>query len=174
MYNRPAEPTQVELQDQERGPVRLAWTYPEFNQHQRGAAWYIGFAAVAIGLLVYSIFTSNYLLAIVVILFGFIMLNYHRHEPNPVNFEIRDKGIVVGSRYLPFSSLQSFWIVYQPPHIKTLYFLRRARLRNEISIPLIEANPLQVRELLENVLSEDLEKETETPNDSLARILKIH
>lgn len=174
MYNRPAEPTPKELQAQDRGAVRLEWTHPEFTQHQRGAAWYVLFALVAGGLLTYAIITSNYLLAIAVILFGFIMLNYHRHEPRPIPFEIRDKGIVVGSTYLPFSSLQSFWIIYQPPHIKTLYFLRKARLRNEISIPLIETNPLSVRKLLENTLPEDLSKETETPNDSLARILKIH
>lgn len=174
MYNLPAQPTEEEQELAQFGPVQLDWTYPEFIKHQRGLWWYVGCIGGGALLLTYAIFNANYLLAITIILVGFILLNYHRHEPKPITFQIRQKGIKVGGTFLPFSALQSFWIVYDPPHIKTLYFLRKARLRNEISIPLIETNPIKVRELLESILSEDLTKETETPNDSLARILKIH
>lgn len=174
MYNRPAQPTRDEQDQDLQGKVLLEWTHPEFVKHQRGAGWYIGYSLVGATLLVYSIINGNFLLAIVVVLVGFILLNYYRHDPRPVPFQIRQKGIRVGSTFIPYSALQSFWIIYEPPHIKTLYFLRKARLRNEISIPLIETNPLKVRELLEKNVAEDLTKETETPNDSLARILKIH
>lgn len=174
MYNLPAQPTAAEQEEDEFGPIQLEWTYPEFTKHQRGIWWYIGSIGIGLTILTFSILNANYLLAIAVILIGFTLLNYHRHDPRPIPFQIRHKGIKVGGTFLPFSALQSFWIVYDPPHIKTLYFLRKARLRNEISIPLIEANPITVREHLESILPEDLTKETETPNDSLARILKIH
>lgn len=174
MYNTPAQPTKEELSLREFGPVQLEWTYPEFVKHERGLWWYVGSLGLGILVLVYAIMSANYLLAITVILVGFILLNYHRHEPRPITFQICQKGIRVGEKFLPYAALQSFWLVYDPPHIKTLYFLRKARLRNEISIPLVEMNPLKVRELLESILPEDLTKETETPNDSLARILKIH
>lgn len=174
MYNTPAQPTKEELELDEYGPVQLEWTYPEFTKHQRSLWWYVGAIGAGALVMIYAILNANYLLAIAVILVGFILLNYHRHDPRPITFQIRQKGIMVGGKFLPYAALQSFWIVYDPPHIKTLYFLRKARLRNEVSIPLIEANPLKVRELLESILPEDLSKETETPNDSLARILKIH
>lgn len=174
MYNLPAQPTREELDQDDFGPVQLEWTYPEYTKHQRGPWWYIGFIGAGAVLLTYAILNANYLLAIVVVLVGFIMLNFHRHDPRPITFQIRQKGIKVGEKFLPYASLQSFWIVYDPPHIKTLYFLRKARLRNEVSIPLVETNPVRVRELLESILAEDLSKESETPNDSLARILKIH
>lgn len=174
MYNLPAAPTQEEQDIENFGPVEMEWTYPEFNKHQRGAWWYVAFIGVSGAILTYSILNGNFLLAIVIILFGFIMLNYHRHEPNEVPFQIRAKGIRIGSKFILYTSLQNFWIVYEPPQIKTLYFMRKERLHTEVSIPLIEANPIQIRDFLGTLISEDLSKETETSNDSLGRILKIH
>lgn len=174
MYNLPAQPTKEEQQQADYGDIQLEWTYPEFNKHERGIYWYIGFIGVGLILLWYCLTTGNFLLAILIILFAFILLNYHRHDPRPLDFQIRAKGIVVGSTFVPYTSLDSFWIVYDPPTIKTLYFMRKHRLRSEISIPLIETNPVAVRKLLEDILSEDLSKETETPNDTLGRMLKIH
>lgn len=173
MYNTPATQTQKELDQEQYGDVLMEWTFPEFVKHQRNVGWYIWISAAGIILLAYSLWSSNYLFAILTILVGFILLNYHRHDPHTVIFQIRDKGLRVGRKFYPFSVLDNFWIIYEPPQVKNLYLQKKSRFSTELSIPLYETNPVEVRELLVDILPEDLTKESETTNDTLARVFKI-
>jgi len=87
--------TEEELQDAEVafremfGEPLVSWSFPEYERHERGKWWYLlTFLALA-ALLVWAIVTLNYLLAIILIIFTFIVTMHHYQEPQTVEFFIR-------------------------------------------------------------------------------------
>ena len=95
-------------------------------------------------------------------------------KPLKVPFKITELGIVIGNRFYGFSELESFYIVYEPPEVKTLFFETKSSFRPLLRIPLVDANPLKVRVSLKEFLSENFEKEEEPYSDTFARNWKLH
>ena len=103
------------------GEIFFNWKFSEFPQHQRSRSWYI-WGGIAVGLLlIYSIFTFNFLFGLIVIMISLIVLLFHRSS-NEVTFQIAEDGIIVNGKFYSFKSLKNFFIIYEPPEIKNLYF----------------------------------------------------
>lgn len=158
----------------DRGRILMNWTYPEFEKHERPTAWYV--VAIGLGtlLLWYAITDGNFLFALIILLFALIVFTQHRNTPEDVHFSIHDAGMSIGDQFYLFRELKAFAVIYEPPHVKRLYiYPKRAILRHEISIPLQDQNPLEVRSVLLDFIDEDLEKEEESPSDRMRRVLKF-
>ncbi|KKU49315.1 MAG: hypothetical protein UX68_C0001G0063, partial [Parcubacteria group bacterium GW2011_GWA2_46_9] len=69
--------------------------------------------------------------------------------------------------------LKSFWIIYEPPEVKMLYFDFKNAWRPRLPIPLQDENPIEVRRLLLKYLEEDLSRESEPTSDALSRLLRL-
>ncbi len=165
--------TSEKFPEGEHGKILASWQFPEFVKYERGSAWYVGASIIGAGLILYSILTNNYLFAIIVILIAFIVLIYLIREPMLINFDITEDGLELGSHFYPHKEIKHFWIIYEPPEVKRLYFEFKSGFRPRISIPLLDQNPLKVREMLLSYLSEDLEKEEESTTDLLERKFKL-
>ena len=155
------------------GEVHIEWHFPEFVKYNRGKWWYIIVAVVIIVLLVYSIVTINFLFAIIILMFTFIGIFQYYQQPHKIPVKITDAGVLIGRRFYTFKELASFWFVYEPPMVKNLYLDFQSGKRS-LMIPLGDINPLKVRELLEQTLQENLDKETEHFDEAVARLLKLH
>lgn len=152
----------------------MQWTFPEYEKPQRGSWWYVIMIALGGGLAAYALFDGNFLFALIIILFAFILFTHHRSEPMTLAFTVYETGLQIGDKFYLFREVESFSVIYEPPMVKRLYIvLKNAVLRKEIAIPLRNQNPLNVRSLLLDFLTEDLEREEETLNDTLARVFKI-
>ena len=162
----------TEEKGEDYGKILFSWKIPEYPSYKRGAGWYIGFILIFGGLIFYAIWTANFLFAIILALAGFIVLYSVFHSPQELRFEIREDGIILGDHFYPYKGFKSFWIIYEPPEIKNLY-LDFKGWRPKLSVPLMNQNPLKVRETLLKYLEEDLEKEEESTTDYLSRRLKI-
>ncbi len=150
------------------------WTIPEYEQHNRGILWYVLTISVGIIFVLYGLFSDNFIFSLIIILAAIIVFLQSHQDPLQVSFKITELGLVVGNRFYDYSELDDFYIIYNPPEVKTLFFSTKSIARPTIRIPLLDQNPLQVRESLQNFLDEDLEKEEEPKSDLLARRWKIH
>lgn len=155
------------------GKTIITWRIPEYEKHEHGRIWYI-IAGIVIGLLlIFCFFTANLLFAIIIILTSFIVIFQHTKKPETYEFLITTSGIAIGNRFYSYDDFDNFWLAYQPPLVKTLYFTFKSVIKPEISVPLGNQNPLRVREILLEYLDENLDREDETTSDALRRLLKI-
>lgn len=155
------------------GSVKLAWTVPEYEKYERSRLWYILAGVAILLLLIYALAMSNFLFAVIIIIFSLITVVQFIREPERIEIKIASKGLVIGHSFYPYDEVKQFWIAYDPPTIKTLYFHFNKVLKPEISIPLKNMNPLKVREALLDHVKEDLDREDETTSDYLRRLLKL-
>ncbi|MFH1286416.1 MAG: hypothetical protein ABII02_01550 [Candidatus Magasanikbacteria bacterium] len=156
------------------GDVLHTWTIQEYDSHERGTLWHILMITSGIVLVVYGIFSSNFLFALIIILFGIIIFLQSYQIAPQVQFAITELGIVIGSRFYSFSEFVDFYMIYNPPHVKTLFLNTRSGFKPLIRIPLLDMDPTEVKYTLREFLDEDFEKEEEPLTDVFARNWKIH
>lgn len=166
--------TKKEAPKGEYGEVYFKWDFPEFGTSWRSSSWYKWAIPVAILLLAYSFFTNNYLFAVIIILLAIIYFFQSFDSPLTVQCQITEDGIVLGGKFYDYRDLSLFWIIYEPPNVKNLYIEFNNPLKPRLGIPLNNQNPIAVRDVLEQYLEEDAEREDEPISDGLSRVLKMH
>jgi len=172
--------------DSDFGQVHFAWTFSEFPQYQRDRRWYMRAAVVTAIFLLYAILDPrislmkpylsfsgpNYLFAFLIILFALVISLHHRSD-NTLEFKITEDGIMLNQRLYPYQEIRNFYIIYDPPAVKTLYFEPKSFFNPRIPVHLEDQDPVAIREVLNQYLSEDLEREDEPVSDHLSRLLKL-
>jgi hypothetical protein len=156
------------------GDTLHEWTIQEYQQHERGTAWYIFMIIVGLVLVLFSMFTGNFLFALIIILFAIILFLQSYQAPPQVPFKITELGVSINTRFYTWSEFENFYIIYQPPDVKTLFIETTSIFRPLLRIPLLDENPVEVRRTLRGYLEEDLEKEEEPMGDRFARNWRIH
>ncbi len=154
--------------------ILIEWEFPEFVKYNRGITWYISVSIIGILLLIYSIITGNFLFASIIIMLAFIYFYSTLYDPLPVRFVIAEEGILLGHTFYYYDNIKNFWIVYKPKEgIANLYFSFKNPLKPNLTIPLQDQNPIKVRQVLLNFLSEDKSVNDESFADFLERNLKL-
>ena len=131
-----------------------SWEARQFESIPRSNRWYIVVFVGLVLLLAYGLFTDNYLLGIIVILIGLLFYLFEKRESQDFRFAITDQGIVAHNSLYEFGSLEDFWIFYEPGGRKDLSLKSAKNMVPYIHIPLGDANPLKIRELLSEYLPE--------------------
>ena len=90
-----------------------------------------------------------------------------------ITIQIGEDGVLLGSKLYQYSSMEKYWIIYNPPQVKSLYIQFKNFLSPRLVISLEEQSPLRVRQILSNYIVEDLDQEEEPPLDTLTRALKL-
>ncbi len=156
------------------GDIVFDWVVNEYEKHTRSKRWYVIMAVVGIALLLFSVISGNYLFALIVVLFGIILFLQDMLQPIEVPFAITEAGIVVGDKYYPFKEIVNYWMVYNPPEVKNIYFSTNNILRHRLQVPLMDNDPRPIRDFLNQFIVEDLEQEEEPLSDRLGRVFKLH
>ena len=156
------------------GEAFASWQVPEYEKHKRTKQWYIGAVVLDLLFLLYAFWTANFLFAVIIIVATIVIILFDSREPDMVNISLTDEGVVVGRKFYDYDELKDFVIVYKPRlEVKNLYFEFKASLKHRLSIPLMEMNPLPIRENLLKYLSENLERTDEPLSEGLAKMLKL-
>ena len=166
-------PQDITKTDVNTGEVIFYWTIKEYEKYARGKRWYLIMSLIAGLLILYSVLTANYLFALIIVLFGIILIMQEMNEPMEMDFAICETGIVVGTKYYPYSELEKYWIIYSPPDVKILYFELKGVVFHRLGVNLGDINPNEVRAFLNQYLFEDLENEEEPLSDRLGRLFKL-
>ncbi|OGY41779.1 MAG: hypothetical protein A2Y82_02805 [Candidatus Buchananbacteria bacterium RBG_13_36_9] len=160
------------IREDDFGRVYFEWAVPEYLTHERSMGWYLVMLISAIALVIYCIFTANFLFALVIILVVFIVFLRSYYPPKDLNFQITEEGILLGNQLFTYDKIKNFYIIYKPPLVKKLFFTLKG-FAPDLSIMLYDNNPLPIREKLLEYLQEDLEKEIETMDDIFEILLKL-
>ncbi len=161
------------IKKEDHGQILLNWKFPEYTQHQRGSLWYIVIGLIFISVFIYSFLSSNFLFIVFLVLFGLIIFLHFKRVPLEVDLKLFEDGLMLGLNFYEWSEIKNFRLVYRPPEIKRVYFDFKSALTPEISAPLEEQDPIEVRKILKRYLEEDLDRPEETLIDRLNRWLKI-
>lgn len=156
------------------GKVVFEWTVKEYEEQEREKRWYYLMGVIAVALVVYALISQNYLFALVVVLFGIILFLQDIQKPKDVYFAVTESGIIVGARFYRYSEVKNFWLIYNPPLVKSLYFTLNSLVKHRLQISLLDYDPRPIRDFLKQYLEEDLAQEDEPVSDKLGRILKLH
>lgn len=155
------------------GNVIYEWWVEEYEQYEHSRRWYMWAGAAFVALLAYALATANYLFVLIVVILGIIVYLHKMHAPIKVYFAITETGIILGKKFYRYNELENFWVIYNPPTVKNLYFTLNNMVKHRLQVPLLDYDPRPVREYLKQYVTEDLEQEEEPLSDRLARILKI-
>lgn len=156
------------------GDPLLSWTVREYETHDRGQVWYIFMISVGLLLVIYGMLSGNFMFSLIIILSGIILYLQSQQKPQDVTIDITELGVIVGTKMYVYSEFHSFYIIYQPPEVKTLFLQPHSPWRPLIRIPLHDMNPVDIRTILLEFLPEDIKKEAEPFSDTIARRWKIH
>jgi len=155
------------------GEIQYEWTVKEYEHHDRNKRWYLVMGLLGIAFIVYGVLSANYLFALITVLFGIILFMQDMVSPMDVYVAITNTGVVIGKKYYRYSELSSFWMIYNPPFTKNLYFSQDNVLNHRIQVPLYDYDPMPIREYLSLYMEEDLDQEEEPLSERMGRILKI-
>ena len=153
-------------------PQTISWKAESHKQHQRSSVWYLGFGLVSLGLIIFAIVSHSIITLITFVLMIAIVLVMSMQSPKLTAYHLTSTGISAGTVSYPYKIIKSFWITYDPPHVKTLNFETTAYLNNKVSVELGNQDPVAVKLFLSQYLIEDLDRE-ESLSESLARRLKL-
>jgi hypothetical protein len=167
-------PVNLNKEDVNYGDIVYEWDIKEYEKYSRDRRWYIAMGVAAAFLILFAFFTANYLFALLIVLFGMIIFMSDMREPMSIPFAITNTGIIVGNKYYRYGELGNFWMIYNPPAVKNLYFTFNNVLRHRIQVPLLDYDPRPIREYLGQFLEEDLEQEEEPLSDKIARLFLLH
>lgn len=149
-----------EKKSQTRLEAIYSWKAREFEKINRHPKWYLYFYIVLFALCTYALIINNLLLSILVILFGLIFYFLEKRTPKIYSFGITKEGVFVQDTLYLFSSIENFWIFYEPNGIKELSLKNRKNILPFTQIPLGEADPRKIREILVNFLPEKKREQT--------------
>ncbi|KKR31771.1 MAG: hypothetical protein UT64_C0051G0002 [Candidatus Falkowbacteria bacterium GW2011_GWF2_39_8] len=166
------------------GTAEISWDVPEFEKHERPKNWYIGAAIVFILLVIYSLFgiqfwkfdfsQFNPLFFFIIVVSTFIIIMNDGREPANVKVVLTDEGVVVGKKFYDFDEIENFSIVYKPNlGVKNLYFEFKSAVRHRLSLPLLDNDPIEIRNHLLKYLPEDLDRTDAPVSESLSKMLKL-
>lgn len=155
------------------GQIFASWSFPEFIQYKRGMGWYFVMTLVGLGLLIWAVLSGNFLFALIIILIAIIVVLHSRREPAKLLCQITEDGLEFSARFYEWKELKKFWIIYEPPEVKSLYLNFKGSLKPHLSIPLQDQDPVTIRKILLNYLEEDLSQEHESTSDQFSRWLKL-
>ena len=154
------------------GEVFFQWETPEFARFTRGLFWYVAIISIGAALIIYSIFTANFLFALIIIIAAFIIFLKSYRQPVNLLFQITENGIVLGNQFFDYDKIRSFYFVYDPPAVKKLFFDLKG-IAPTISVQLNNKNPLLIRKKLLEYLKENTERKHQSIDDQLESILKM-
>ena len=101
-----------------------------------------------------------------------IILMFQRSD-DEVEFKITEDGISINQKFYNYQDIQNFFIIYEPPEVKTLYFEPKSIISPRIPVALEDQDPVKIRELLLQYLDEDLDREDEPVSDQTSRLFKL-
>ena len=96
----------------------------------------------------------------------------HGNVPRHIKIIVSRAGIKVGNKEYPYQNIKSFWIIYKPPHVKTLNIRANSKILPDVSIQLGDQDPVELRTYLCSQIREEEGRE-ETGVDALIRIFKL-
>ncbi len=140
------------------GTAFMRWEALEYKPPAVPAFTVLCAGVVAIGFVVFGLFTASYFFAGFVALAYVVALLYTFKTPHRVSFSVSQEEIAVGTRKYPFSAFKSFCL-FQSSGADTLCLVRQKKFAPFLFLPLGDADVPRLREILAATLPEEQQEE---------------
>ncbi len=151
----------------------FSWIAPEYLQHPKTVKWWVIAGIILLLAMIAEAFSGNWTMLVATIVFAGVYTYVHTFRPpRHTKINISELGIKIGHRKIPYEALESFWIIYDPPLTKSLYFRQKNQLISDLVIELEDQDPLEIRAFLEKFLVEVTGVQQQF-TDVLLRLLKL-
>jgi len=154
------------------GDPVFKWIAPEYIQSERGVLWYVFAGVIIAALMLMALIQGSWTMALVIIAVVVAYWTSHGHKPRLMEVVVTTLGIAVGGKFYPYTSMMAFWIIYSPPEVKTLTFRIGHKIKKDITVQLMDKNPVPLRTYLSSQIKE-LEGREESLSDIWIRALKL-
>jgi len=159
------------MDNQEQKNKNISWTAFEYFYYPKTRNWFIATVLISVTLMIIAIFSKDPLVMAVTAMAIVVFFMTAVKMPKEALIELREDGISFGEKNIPYKTLESFWIFYDPP-INYISFKKIGKLTQPIKIILgDEIDPVKIREFLSSYLPE--KEQEETMMDTMERILRI-
>jgi len=144
---------------------KIEWTALEYEHTERSRDWFWALGVIVFTAAAAAVIFNDYFFAVLIIISGALLAYLAITKPEPVLYELNDKGFQVGTSLYPYENIKSFWVqraAIDPEILKPLLFIKSSRLFMPVIITPIEngmANDIN-EFLLEKNVSEEEMKET--------------
>lgn len=140
--------------------TQLEWQAFEHEHIHKSSDWFWALGIIAIAGAVTAIIFSNILFAILILVGAFVIGMHAAKKPNRVNFRINERGVVIGNKMHPYSSLESFWVEHEHEYAPAKLLIKSKKLlAPHIVIPIEHISPSEVRNYLMQYIEEKEDSE---------------
>lgn len=135
---------------------KIIWEAYEHNHKERSPDWYWITGIVAVAGAILSIYFSNTLFAIIILLSAFTAILQGHAAPRLSKFEINRKGVRIDEIMYPYSVLESFCVIDEEVNDRIIIKSKKTFLPF-IILPFnsLYTNAEEIREYLLDYLDED-------------------
>ena len=150
----------------------ISWIAPESMRHERGKTWKTVMGGLIVVLVLGGIVYNAITFSLAIITFAFVYYLVRMENPKDMEVKISNVGIKVGGRKYSYGDIKAFWVIYEPPYLKTLNIKIQNNINCDVTIQLNDQNPAEVRDFLMEKIPE-MEGQKEKLSEIFARLFKI-
>ncbi len=150
----------------------LSWKAPDFIPYKKSKKWFLMAGIIVLMLIAYAIYTNSATMVIVFVVLAGVYYLTHSQEPKIIEIKITELGIFADKAFYPYNMINSFWVVYHPPFVHSLYLKLSNKTLSKVVIQLDSQNPVDVKKALAKEIPE-VEGEGESFHDFLVRLLRL-
>lgn len=130
------------------------WQAPKYHHQPKTTLWFVYGLLISLAVLLFAIFTKNYIFVLFIIIAVWLVWQKNNQTPEIITLKIGHEGIEIGSTFIPYSQIKSFWIFYEPPYLKEISFIVEGFASQPKKMILTDQDPNDIREFLLDYLSE--------------------
>ena len=131
----------------------LKWSAPEYHHYERSKDWFWAVGIITICIAVLAFVFNNGLFGVLILLSAGILVFYAIRVPQNVNYEINNRGIIVGKELHPYLTIESFWVETRGAEPKIILKSKKS-VMPYIVIPVHQDDADQMAAILREFLEE--------------------
>ena len=153
------------------GATLLHWQAPEHEPLELGPRSRVIIIFLLIAIIGWALYTNSPLMAITFILIGVTGYLTLGHEPRLISFYVTTKGLIAGSAFYEFETIESFHFYDEPPFDNLLSIKTNGKLLSHVHIPIMNVFASDLYRILIQYIPED--KHDPSLVDTLEKLLHI-
>lgn len=126
----------------------MEWNAPRYLRYERTWLWFVCLFVTCFGFAFYGYLTNSITMEVAFAILPLVLILEHRKKPSSVKVTVSEYGIRFGELVLPYSSIQRFWIIHNPPFVNELHLETDSKVHKEYVIQLMDLDPTKLRQFL--------------------------
>lgn len=119
------------------------WEAREYIEYKKNTGWYIGLAAITIGLCAVAIFMQQWTFLLLIVVAVVALLTYTLRSPRLLHYSLTEKGLSEGNNLYVFSDFRSFGVLNENNHY-SIVLMPKKRFGSRVTVYFPEAEGEQI------------------------------